>query len=75
MNDRLKHKLLVWGEIIFLVAFSILFASVAYNWCVPVSWRFFSSEVMDFFRPWLEVIGFMAGVIWVKCLRDEGVLK
>lgn len=47
---------------------------VCYNFITPESWRFLSPETIDMIRPYVKEIGFITGIICVKCLHDEGFL-
>lgn len=70
----MKKRILLWVEAIFYFLWGIFFSVVCYNFITPESWRFLSPETIDMIRPWVKEIGFITGIIWVKCLHDEGFL-
>lgn len=70
----MKYRILLWIEAIFYFLWLIFFTVVCYNFITPKSWRFLSAETIDMIRPYVKEIGFITGIIWVKCLHDEGFL-
>ena len=73
MNSNTK-RILIWSEMIALSLWGIFFTVVCYNFITPESWRFLSPETIDMIRPYVKEIGFITGIICVKCLHDEGFL-
>lgn len=70
----MKQRILLWIEAIFYFLWLIFFTVVCYNFITPESWRFLSPETIDMIRTYVKEIGFITGLIWVKCLHDEGFL-
>lgn len=73
-SNTIIKRILIWSEMIALSLWGIFFTVVCYNFITPESWRFLSPETIDMIRPWVKEIGFITGIIWVKCLHDEEFL-
>lgn len=73
-SNTIIKRILIWSEMIALSLWGIFFTVVCYNFITPESWRFLSPETIDMIRPHVKEIGFITGIIWVKCLHDEGFL-
>lgn len=73
-SNTIIKRILIWSEMIALSLWGIFFTVVCYNFITPESWRFLSPETIDMIRPYVKEIGFITGIICVKCLHDEGFL-